>query len=388
MKSYSLFVLIMLCYVAGLSQNVNVALFHSEKASKYVLNTQKHEYAVFRNDSLIQALPKLTDIHVGMLGDMVVLQSGDSLMQFKESVFIAPIHNDAAFFEIKTVPAKGSVRRYNGKLQFKTQDAVLLAVNKLPLEQYVAAVVEAEGGYNKPFEFYKAQAVITRTYALRNFGRHESEGFELCDATHCQVYKSMATSTDIVNAVKATAGLVLVSDEYELIMAAYHSNSGGQTMNSEDVWVSALPYLKSVPDKYYVYGRNAVWQQNINLSQWQSFLKAKSVDPSIDVDSTLIVSNKRMARVEIAGKSIPLTEVRHFFRLPSAYFSMSRHDDVITFSGRGYGHGVGLSQESAMRMAEEGLSYREILSFFYKGVHLVNMQTVSVFKQFQKLSDN
>ncbi len=382
MKCKLIFIALVSFIVTASAQQVRIAVFYADKPNKLVCTIAKGNYSVQSGDSVIGTLPAKTPVHISYLAGKILLQYGDTILQCKPDAYLSG--DTGAEFILNTAPAKGADRNYEGSLQVKYQDGYLLAINCISLEQYVAAVTETEGGYKKPAEFYKSQAIITRTYALKNFERHKQEGFELCDGTHCQAYKKKCTSPDIVAAVNATQGLVLVNDSYELIMAAYHSNSGGVTMNSEDVWISALSYLRSVNDKYYVYGRNAVWQKNITVEQWKSFLKTKGVDINVSIDSLLITETGRVAKANIRGKSFPMTEVRHYFKLPSAFLNMSLNGDNIQISGKGYGHGVGLSQESAMRMAEEGLTYKEILPFFYSGVHVVNMKTLSVFKSFQE----
>ncbi|HOY38728.1 MAG TPA: SpoIID/LytB domain-containing protein [Bacteroidales bacterium] len=364
-----------------MAQNLNVAIFYNDRPNKVIFKSISGCYALAENDSTVVALTPGQDVFISLFSGNIMVQANDSSHIFYGNISIKT--ETQGCFSVTLVPAVGSARIYDGNLYVRKNNQNLLLVNNVPLENYVAAVTEAEGGYKKPFEFYKAQAVISRTFALKNIGKHQAEGFELCDGTHCQAYKSKSESPDILRAVQATSGLVIVDENYALIMAAYHSNSGGITMNSEDVWISSLSYLKPVEDKYYVYGRNAVWQQTITADQWKSFLKTKGVDASIPVDSSIISSGTRIARVTIGGVSIPMTEIRHYFRFPSAFFSMSMNDAAITVSGRGYGHGVGLSQESAVRMAEEGFAYNEILNFFYKNIYIVNMQTLSVFKVLQ-----
>ncbi|NLA23361.1 MAG: hypothetical protein GX879_00175 [Bacteroidales bacterium] len=111
-------------------------------------------------------------------------------------------------------------------------------------------------------------------------------------------------------------------------------------------------------------------------------MKTKGINTEVEIGNILINDTLRLARAEFQGISFPLTEVRHYFKLPSAFFSMSLENNQINISGKGYGHGVGLSQESAMQMALEGKNYKDILSYFYTGVHVVNMRTLSVFNSF------
>ena len=132
-----------------------------------------------------------------------------------------------------------------------TNNGRLKLVNHVYIEHYIAGVVESESGSNRPLEYYKVQAIICRTYALANLRRHANEGFHLCDKVHCQVYHSKSRfNPDIVKGVNVTKGTVIVDADIQLITAAFSSNCGGHTANSEDVWTAPLPYLRSVEDTF------------------------------------------------------------------------------------------------------------------------------------------
>ena len=116
---------------------------------------------------------------------------------------------------------------------------------------YIAGVSESESGKkDNILEYYKVQAIICRTYALKNSGKHIKEGYNLCDQEHCQVYKGRCTNPEILLAVSKTTGIIIVDRYNQPINAAFHANCGGQTLNSEDVWSKPLDYLKSVPDTF------------------------------------------------------------------------------------------------------------------------------------------
>ena len=109
-------------------------------------------------------------------------------------------------------------------------------VETVPLEAYVAAVLPAEIGSRAPEAALEAQAVAARSYALAKSGRHQDEGADLCDGTHCQVFQGLSRATPATRgAAEATLGLVLVQGG-RVIAAPFSANCGGRTARPADVW--------------------------------------------------------------------------------------------------------------------------------------------------------
>src|SRR5690606_13509706 len=148
-------------------------------------------------------------------------------------------------FRLRNMAPKSAERSYPGSLELSRAGGNLRMVATVPLEEYVAGVVQAEAGKGHWMEYYKLQAVSCRTYALANKRRHAGEGFEVCDATHCQVFHGRNRQDSIRLAVALTRDLVVVDSDIRLIHATFHSNCGGETMNAEDVWSKSEPYLIS-----------------------------------------------------------------------------------------------------------------------------------------------
>ena len=239
--------------------------------------------------------------------------------------------------------------------------------------------LESEVGLGKSEDFYKVHAIISITYALKNQYKFIHEGFYLTDLVNCQVYKgNMYKDLTIIDAVKATESLILVDENMDFITASYFSNSGGQTNNVEDVWTKALPYLRSIHDPYSLGGINYDWEKKISKSKWLSYLKNKYQYPVNNTESLNAALNFKQ---DIRHKylidwvfQIPLTEVRKDWKLKSTYFSIYDEGEFLSFKGKGFGHGVGLSQEGAMRMIELGYDFLEVLRFYYTDVHLIDMK--------------
>lgn len=269
------------------------------------------------------------------------------------------------------------VRSYNNKL---------VLVNEALLDNYIAGVTEAEAGKGHELEYYKVQAMIARTYALANLRRHATHGFNLCDEVHCQAYSGKSRFEPLIPiATQASEDQVLVDADIKLITAAFHSNCGGQTMNSEHVWSKPLPYLVGRVDTFCYAMPHSQWEHTVNRNEWLSYLRKKSAyrpdanNDSIDVE--IRYDSERPLYYADRSDGLKLAQVRSDWGLKSAFFQVMPDGDRVRFMGRGFGHGVGLCQEGAMRMAVFGMDCREILHFYYENVHIINRRHISFFAE-------
>lgn len=286
-------------------------------------------------------------------------------------------------FRLKSMSPKMAERAYPGSLELTKQGSSFLLVSTVPLEEYVAGVVQAEAGKDHWMEYYKLQAVSCRTYALANKRRHEVEGFEVCDGTHCQVFKGKNTQDSIRQAVALTRDLVVVDADIRLIHATFHSNCGGETMNAEDLWSKSEPYLQSTMDTFCLHAPHAVWEKSIPRTSWLNYLRKTY---GVDTDDSNVVASvtdhaPECRELFLANLSrVPLSQVRKDFDLRSTYFSIHPDGSMVVLSGRGFGHGIGMCQEGAMRMAKDGFSYEAILHHYFTNVHLVKLQNLDFFR--------
>ena len=263
-------------------------------------------------------------------------------------------------------------RTYEGNLEVSPlKGGKLLLVNEVEFETYIAGVVQSEI-YGTQSDIFRIQAIISRTWALRNKNKHATDGYNFCDFVHCQAYQNRCIRPDIMMGAIQSSGETLIDSAGNLIETPFHSNSGGQTANSEDVWRAALPYLRSVQDTFSYHMRQSDWVKSISLDRWLNyFARQHKIDTG---DSTLLDSLLHFTQESRKAKllGIPLTRIRTDFQLKSTYFSVSV--DSVTQSvilhGHGYGHGVGLSQEGTIRMVGLGYSYDSILRHYYTGAIL------------------
>ena len=261
-------------------------------------------------------------------------------------------------------------RTYEGNLDLKLlPGGNMQLVNEVEFETYIAGVIQSEI-YGKQSDIFRIQAIISRTWALRNINKHNADGYNFCDHVHCQAYLNRCVRPDIMMGAIQSSGETLVDAEGNLIETPFHSNSGGQTANSEDVWRSALPYLRSVQDTFSFRMKQSDWVKTISVERWLSyFAKKHKLDTRNGaVRDSLLHFTQEQRKVRIMG--VPLTRVRVDFQLKSTFFSVSVQDDNVVLTGHGYGHGVGLSQEGAIRMVGLGIPYDSILYHYYTGATL------------------
>ncbi len=253
-------------------------------------------------------------------------------------------------------------------------------INKIGMEKYIAAVIEAEGGNHAPVEYYKAQAVLIRTYTIKNMFKHAEEDFNLCDEVHCQAYKGRSTQNEVIlDATRSTAGVVLIDKDSILIMSPFHSNCGGETSAAGLVWQKDLSYLQPVKDPFCIESTHANWSEKISRAQWISYLNTLSDKKSIGVDGNFTFTfDHRAKSVHINGMDLNLRSIREYFNLKSNFFSLQDNGEELVFIGRGYGHGAGMCQEGAMEMARVGYSWTDIIHFYFQNVFFADYRDMDL----------
>ncbi len=263
-------------------------------------------------------------------------------------------------------------RTYEGDLEVSVlKNGKLLLINNIEFETYIAGVVQSEI-YGKQTDIFRIQSIISRTWALRNIQKHKADGYNFCDNVHCQAYLNRCVRPDIMLGAIQSSGETLVDTLGNLIETPFHSNSGGETANSEDVWRNALPYLRSVSDTFSYSMKQSDWSKTISADRWVNYFANThhiNTADSLLLDTLLhFTQEHRQARL----LNIPLTRIRVDFQLKSTFFSVTfdTASNNVILHGHGYGHGVGLSQEGAIRMVNLGISYDSVLRHYYTGALL------------------
>jgi stage II sporulation protein D len=279
-------------------------------------------------------------------------------------------------FSVRINGKSDAEQKYTGDLQCYPDLGFLVLIDSCNIDQYIAGVVKAEGGTGRNIEYIKTQALIARTYMYRYFDRHLLDRYNLCDDTHCQAYMGITTNQLIIKAVNETSGLVVLGSDSTLIMSAFHSNCGGETVSSENVWLSGQPYLKKVSDPYCTGSNNARWSKKIPLADWKAYLNksgsSSNGNTAQDFSYSQIIRQKDY---RIGSFTIPFKKIRDDLNLKSTFFSVFIDGNYIILKGRGYGHGVGLCQEGAMAMAAKGFNYKQILKFYYTDIIISDIKS-------------
>ncbi len=244
----------------------------------------------------------------------------------------------------------------------------------IEFEEYIIGVVGAEMPASFHSEALKAQAILARTYATKTLERNGV----LTDNSSTQNYKtndelkSMWGSSyntyynKIKSAVESTSGMYLTY-QGEIIDAVYHSTSNGITEDAINVWGNSVPYLVSVDSPYD--STNSSFQVSISFSYEELSSKfGFTINPDTNFNILSYTSGNRVENIMINETTYTGVQVRNLLGLRSADFSISKTDVSVTFTTKGYGHGVGMSQYGANGMAKNGSSYQQILQHYYKGV--------------------
>ncbi len=326
-----------------------------------ILDLYKYNTLVFRKENDKVRISKQTGEEIGLFSDVEI--SGASLQNI---------------FKIEPLNVNSEARFYDDDIILDVTENEMMLINKVDIERFVAAVVQSEVyGSTDKLAYYEIQSIITRTYTLNNLLKHSKEGYNYCDNVHCQSYKRRCNNSDILASVLKTNGMVVVDKNKKLISAAYYSNSGGETMGSEDVWSIPTTYLKSKIDSFSLSGRNAYWTKKMLLKDWLEFLSKTYNYPITQTDMLDKVLNfKQEKRKTMFENNIPLKSIRRDLSLRSTFFNIETKGDTVCFYGKGYGHGVGLSQEGAINMVQKGYTYEQIIKYYYTNVDVVNVESI------------
>ena len=173
-------------------------------------------------------------------------------------------------------------RPYIGKLTLRNNLIYLDAIARCSMEDYLAGVVEAEGGLAGRGSYLQAQAVLARTWLMTNEKKHIADGFHVKDDQSSQAFKGVAHGG---HADQVMEGVLSVQDTVALydgvpIIGFYHSNSGGQTVLPEEVWSQSLPYCRKVVDPFSLKGSKLNWTQSFSWEQWDNYWSSNNINLS------------------------------------------------------------------------------------------------------------
>lgn len=356
---------------------IDVGILGKLKITEISFDARAGKYSIYTEKGLLKELNRSEKLVLIQSKDKVLVKEGTKTLGVFDKVNLI---GTGWYNHFKIITQNGIEKRYDDNLKVRIQRGKMLLVNNLDLDNYVAGVVEAEVGRKPPKEYFKLQSIICRTYALSNTHKHLIEGFNLCDEVHCQAYHGKTFFSDIVDASMQTKGAVIVDSDIQLITAAFHSNCGGETVNSEDVWTKSLYYLRSVKDTFCLNKKNSFWELEVDPAVWKNYVTAKA--PAVNHSKIFNYHNiNRSVYYPSTENKLTFEDVRNQFKLRSTFFNVHLDTNKVVLKGRGYGHGVGLCQIGAMEMAAQGYSYSEILHYYYSGVHIIDLSALDFFKE-------
>jgi stage II sporulation protein D len=362
------------------SGQIRVRLFSNQSPESVVFSVigGKYEMNSFNGEPLQITVGE--PVIISKLSGRLAIKTRNSKGFLCDSVIFTGKTGDDYFYI--RVNGKIPVRqKYSGDLQCFPDLSTIVLINTCDIEKYISGVVRTEGGSGKSLEYFKSQAVIARTYMYRYFDKHLTDRYNVCDNTHCQAFNGLSYDTILNLAALSTRGLVILDQDSALIISAFHSNCGGETSSPEDVWLTRQPYLKSIKDPYCLNSRNAIWEKSMSISFWLEYIKKFGYTKKTDDPSVFNFSQEsRMTEYRTDTFKIPLRIIRDDLNLRSTFFSVAAKNDSIIFTGRGYGHGVGLCQEGAMNMALKGFNYQQIINFYYSGVIITDIKNAHIIK--------
>ena len=322
-------------------------------------------------------------IQVTLEGGLVVATGGSAPLRTADTLAVAAEGDGLASAAPVGQCVRVGDRSYRGRLLlFRSADGDLAVVNVLGLEEYLLGVVPCEIGpiNGHTLEAAKAQAVAARSFTMTRLGLRKGLGHDLFDSyLRDQEYRGIERETELSRqAVSATRGEVL-EFHGDICEALYHGNCGGVTANGSQ------PYLRSLRDTPgHRRGRRAYCSEKPNFS-WQASFSKESLDAvagrlsgkGCRVRTVRLETDRQSGRVRYlylatdhGSFRVPGSDFRVAMGLRSTAFTASIRGRTVSFSGHGWGHGLGMCQDGAIAMAEAGAGYREILQQYYSGVNL------------------
>jgi SpoIID/LytB domain protein len=348
--------------------------------------------------------------------------AGSRVVSFSERIWFTPVDPRKAFV-LHAVPsnvgyfyAKEEDRAYRGTLEIAPRPGTgFQALNRAALEDYLAGVLPAEMPSSWPMEALKAQAIVARTYVLSKMGRHNDEGFDVCDNVHCEVYRGLrAEDTRSNEAVRQTAGLVLKAGR-RLVPTAYAAQCGGHTQDYRQAWGHKAP-VPGVKDYDERYNRDMEfplsplrmrrWIQEDRVAhcrifgvrgyqnyRWATVLPVEKVmakAPAIGRVRRLRVlhrsdagwADRLLVEGETGSKEFKGDFIRRFLGGVRSnliwiepQFGPNGWPEEFLLYGGGWGHGVGLCQSGTLGLARGGRDHGWILKHYFPKADIKKLES-------------
>lgn len=373
---WGLIILLLFSSVCGTAQELKVGIMRAYSMSSVKISYNEGNYVVFGDSTEITTIWKDQSIYLRRSGDKVKIEKKGKSYGAFDTVFVREAQTNNSFRIQSISPSSKRVKKYrNNVMIIPRGDNQLTTINEVNIDNYLAGVIESEGGGGRHKEYYKVQAILSRTYVLDHLHKHKKDGFHVCDRVHCQAYHSMLKHTPTIEeAVSETEGIIMLDENLQLADGYFFANCGGQTSESDFVWNQAVPYCRSIVDTFCVRSWQANWTKKISKSSWKDYMVKHFGFPVNDplYGDYMYTFNQpsRKAFFLHPRLGIPLRDLRTKFKLKSTWFDCHPEGGHVILEGHGFGHGVGLCQEGAMNMAKQEYSFEQILKFYFTDVQL------------------
>ena len=356
------------------SQQMRIGVLTALNVNSIEIKSNYGAYNIICDSSFVSSISLDSIIEVSVMNSKISVEFIGSRYTNISKIFLVP-KKKSSILSLFPNSVKSSKYTYKDIIEITVQDGYLKLVNLVNMNDYLCGVVEAEGGRGRHIEYYKVQSLISRTYALKNKNRHIKEGYHLCDNQHCQVYRNHSIdNSNIKKAVESTSNEVIVDINGSLVTTFFSANCGGQTCDPSYVWNNSVDYLSTFKDTFCCNTKQSNWTKRISKKRWSSFLSDKYGVLEEDYGD-LIYNFRQIDRKAFyihPSLGIPLRDLRKEFKLKSTFFSSRIDGNDVLLNGYGFGHGVGLCQEGAMKMADLGYDYKQIASYYYSNIRIIN----------------
>ena len=262
----------------------------------------------------------------------------------------------------------------------RVKDEKTNKITTLPFEEYIKGVVAGEMPATFELEALKAQAVASRSYAMYQMTATKDKDYDVTNTTQNQVYltdEELKTNwkdeynqkmNKIKTAIQETTGEYLTYNG-QIVNAMFFSTSTGKTENSEEVFVSALPYLRSVDSKWDEESPAFTDTYTFDLKDFYTKLNLP-YNEKLNIEITEKTSTGRIKKLKINNQELNGRDIATKLSLRSNYFEIIQNENKVTINTKGFGHGVGMSQYGANGMAKEGYKYNQILKHYYQNTEI------------------
>ena len=262
----------------------------------------------------------------------------------------------------------------------RVKDEKTNKITTLPFEEYIKGVVAGEMPATFELEALKAQAVASRSYAMYQKTATKDKDYDVTNTTQNQVYltdEELKTNwkdeynqkmNKIKTAIQETTGEYLTYNG-QIVNAMFFSTSTGKTENSEEVFVSALPYLRSVDSKWDEESPAFTDTYTFDLKDFYTKLNLP-YNEKLNIEITEKTSTGRIKKLKINNQELNGRDIATKLSLRSNYFEIIQNENKVTINTKGFGHGVGMSQYGANGMAKEGYKYDQILKHYYQNTEI------------------